>query len=205
MTYTQFYNQWHSLACFSTAQVAAIYPSFSRSNFLQWQKAGYLVSLRRGWYAFADYLSQPDYATYFAGKIYDPSYISLHYALAFYEMIPESVVQITSVTTQKTAHFINRFADYSYQTIRPSMFWGYEAKTMRDGKSYLMAMPEKALLDLLYLYPEYATVDDMIQLRLDENFLSEELNKERLLSFATRAARPSLTQRVQTLFKAYAL
>ncbi len=27
MTYQSFYNQWHHLACFSTAQVRAIYPT----------------------------------------------------------------------------------------------------------------------------------------------------------------------------------
>lgn len=205
MTYTQFYNQWHSFACFSTMQVAAIYPTFNRSNFLQWQKAGYIISLRRGWYAFADYLSQPDYAAFFAGKIYSPSYISLHYALAFYEIIPEAVVQITSVTTQKTAEFQNPFAHYSYQTIRPDLFWGYEPKTMLDGKTYMMATPEKAILDLLYLYPQYNSPQEMLELRLDEDFMHSLLNKDRLSSFLIRANKPILTQRVNTLLSTYAL
>lgn len=205
MTYTQFYNQWHPFACFSTAQVAAIYPAFNRSNYLQWQKAGYLVSLRQGWYAFADYLSEPDIANYFAGKIYSPSYISLHSALAFYEMIPESVVQITSVTTLKTAEFQNLFAHYSYQTIRPELFWGYEPKTMTDGKTYMMATPEKALLDLLYLYPQYNSPEEMLELRLDDDFMLSMLNKDRLLSYAARAGKPVLSQRVNTLLSSYAV
>ena len=62
MTYNSFYNQWHHLACFSTAQVKAIHPDFPRGNYLRWQKAGYIVPLRQGWYAFADYVNKPDYA-----------------------------------------------------------------------------------------------------------------------------------------------
>ena len=58
MTYTQFYNQWHSLGCFSIHQVHAIIPTFNRSNLHQWQRAGYIVPLRQGWYAFADYIQQ---------------------------------------------------------------------------------------------------------------------------------------------------
>lgn len=78
MTYVQFYNEWHRLACFSVSQVRAIYPDFHRGNFVQWQRAGYIVPLRQGWYAFSDYIQQPDSARFIAGKICAPSYISLH-------------------------------------------------------------------------------------------------------------------------------
>ena len=148
MTYQSFYNQWHHLACFSIAQVRAIYPTFNRRNYSEWQKAGYIVPLRQGWYAFADYVNKPDYARYIASKIYTPSYISLHTALSFYGIIPEAVVAITSITTRKTAQFENVFASYSYQTIKPSLFWGYEPKQLSDGKTFMLATPEKALIDL---------------------------------------------------------
>lgn len=203
MTYTQFYNQWHNLGCFSTYQVHAISPDFNRSNWHQWQKSGYIVSLRQGWYAFADYLQQPDYARYFAGKICAPSYISLHTALSFYGIIPEAVVEITSVTTQKTCRYENAFGQFSYQTIKPRLFWGFEPKTMRDGKQYMMATPEKALIDLLYLYPQYSTPEEMRELRFDEDWMREELNKERLAEYAERIGSKALTRRVKLLMKAY--
>ncbi|MBQ7448492.1 MAG: hypothetical protein IJS73_01670, partial [Paludibacteraceae bacterium] len=151
MNYQTFFNQWHKLVCFSTNQVRAIYPDFNRRNYTEWQKSGYLVSLRQGWYAFADYINQPDFARYIANKIYSPSYISLHTALSFYGIIPEAVVEITSITTRKTAKFDNAFASYSYQTIKPDVFWGYEPKKNKDNKTYLLATPEKAIIDLLYL------------------------------------------------------
>lgn len=203
MTYTQFYNQWHTLGCFSVNQVHAIVPTFNRSNLHQWQKAGYIVSLRQGWYAFADYVQQPDYARYFAGKMCTPSYISLHTALSFYGMIPEAVIEITSVTTQKTCRYENAFGQFSYQTIRPRLFWGFEPKTMRDGKQYMMATPEKALIDLLYLYPQYSTEDEMLELRLDGDWMRDELDKERLMGYVERVGSPVITKRVKTLIRAY--
>ena len=203
MTYTQFYNQWHGLGCFSIHQVHAITPDFNRSNWHQWQKSGYIVSLRQGWYAFADYLQQPDYARYFAGKICAPSYISLHTALSFYGIIPEAVVEITSVTTQKTCRYENAFGQFSYQTIRPRLFWGFEPKMMRDGKQYMMATPEKAIIDLLYLYPQYSTLDEMRELRFDEDWMREELNKERLMEYAEYVNKPIIFKRVKLLLKAY--
>lgn len=203
MTYTQFYNQWHGLGCFSVHQVHAISPDFNRANWHQWQKSGYIVMLRRGWYAFADYLQQPDYARYFAGKIYAPSYISLHTALSFYGIIPEAVVEITSVTTQKTCRYENTFGQFSYQTVRPRLFWGFEPKTMRDGKQYMMATPEKAIIDLLYLYPQYSSVEDMRELRLDEDWMREELDKERLMGYVERIGSPIIAKRVRLLLTAY--
>lgn len=203
MTYTQFYNQWHGLGCFSVHQVHAISPDFNRANWHQWQKSGYIVMLRRGWYAFADYLQQPDYARYFAGKIYAPSYISLHTALSFYGIIPEAVVEITSVTTLKTCRYENAFGQFSYQTVRPRLFWGFEPKTMRDGKQYMMATPEKAIIDLLYLYPQYSSVEDMRELRLDEDWMREELDKERLMGYVERIGSPIIAKRVRLLLTAY--
>ena len=203
MTYTQFYNQWHPLGCFSVNQVRAILPTFNRSNLYQWQQAGYIVSLRQGWYAFADYVQQPDYARYFAGKMCAPSYISLHSALSFYGIIPEAVVEITSVTTQKTCRYENAFGQFSYQTIRPRLFWGFEPKTMRDGKQYMMATPEKAIIDLLYLYPQYATVEEMRELRLDEEWMQCELDKERLMGYVERVGSTVITKRVRLLLTAY--
>lgn len=203
MTYQVFHNQWHRLACFSINQVKAIYPDFNRRNYVQWQKAGYIVPLRQGWYAFADYIEEHDYARYFASKIYSPSYISLHTALSYYGLIPEAVVEITSVSTRKTAHFANRFAVYSYQTINPELFWGYEPKQIRDGKSFLLATPEKAIIDLLYLYPQYSSMEEMRELRLDEDFVRDELNIERLLTYTERIGSPILNKRVKLLLKTY--
>lgn len=205
MTYTQFYNQWHGLGCFSVYQVHAISPDFNRANWHQWQRAGYIVSLRKGWYAFADYLQQPDYARYFAGKICAPSYISLHTALSFCGIIPEAVVEITSVTTQKTCRYENAFGQFSYQTVRPRLFWGFEPKTMRDGKQYMMAMPEKAIIDLLFLYPQYSSLDEMRELRFDEDWMHDELNVERLKEYVERINSPALTKRIKLLLKAYEL
>ena len=180
-------------------------PDFNRFNFHQWQKAGYIVSLRQGWYAFADCLQMPDYARFFAGKICAPSYISLHTALSFYGIIPEAVMEITSVTTRKTCRYDNAFGQFSYQTVRPRLFWGFEPKTMRDGKQYMMATPEKAVIDLLYLYPQYSTQDDMRELRFDDDWMRDELDKERLMSFAERINSAVLTERIRMLRKAYGL
>lgn len=57
---------------------------------------------------------------------------------------------------------------------------------MRDGHNFLLATPEKALLDLLYLNPYYKSEQDMAELRLDEYFMQDELNTELLSDYLLR-------------------
>ena len=76
---------------------------------------------------------------------------------------------------------------------------------MRDGKQYMMATPEKTIIDLLYLYPQYSTLDEMRELRFDDDWMHDELNKERLSDYAERINSPIIKKRVKLLFKAYNL
>ncbi len=193
------------LGCFSVHQVYAWYPDFDRNNFVRWVKKGLLLRLRKGYYTFPEYKSKPDFALYFANRIYRPSYVSLHSALAFYGMIPEAVVQITSVTSLKTASFTNDLGEYSYKNIKGELMFGYELKPIAEGRTLQLARPEKALLDLLYLYPFYNTGEELENLRLDEDFLQDELNCDLLEEYVLKYGNKSLESRVKLLINTYGL
>jgi hypothetical protein len=76
---------------------------------------------------------------------------------------------------------------------------------MSDEKTYMLATPEKALIDLLYLYPQYSTEEEMRELRLDEDFMQNELDKERLLEYSDRIGSPILTKRIKIMLKTYGI
>lgn len=205
MTYLEFRKKLFDLACFSIHQVYAWQPDFDRNNLTRWVKRGLLVRLRQEYFAFPEYLHRPDYAQYIANRIYRPSYISLHTALSFYGIIPEAVVQITSVSSLKTAIFKNAFGEYSYKNIKRELMFGYEPRSMADGKTFFLATPEKALLDLLYLYPFYNDTSELEQLRLDEEYIQEELNRKRLDEYRRRFHNKALDRRITALLKIYDL
>lgn len=205
MNWFDFRSRLFDLGCFSIHQVYAWQPDFDRNNFVRWNRKGYLVRLRQGVYAFPEYRGKPDYAAYFAGKIYSPSYISLHSALAFYGLIPESVVQITSVTSLKTAVFKNGFGEYSYRSVRDDLMFGYVPRPLADGRTTAYATREKALLDLLYLYPFYDTERELSELRLDGDVLNEDLNRAEWESLAERFHSAALEKRRRLLSKVYGL
>lgn len=204
-SYITLRNKFIEYGCFSIYQVLMWDVGFDSNNYTRWCKQGLLVRLRRGWFAFPEMLKAPDFARYVASRIYKPSYISMQTALSFYGMIPEVVTDITSVSTLKTAEFTNEFGAYSYRTVKPELFFGFELRKMQDGRTIPFATPEKALLDFLYLYPEYNAAAMMLDLRLDEDFLMNELDLTRLREYSSQFGSKALEARLNTLIKAYGL
>jgi predicted transcriptional regulator of viral defense system len=123
--------------------------------------------------------------------------------LAFYGIIPEAVVQITSVTSLKTANFNNAFGAYSYKSVREDLMFGYDLKTLADGRTMQLAKPEKALLDLLYLYPFYNTATEIEELRLDEDYMQDEFNWELLQDYTKRFNNKTLERKVKLVTNIY--
>jgi len=205
MNFIDFKEQFFDLGCFSTQQVFAWHPDFDRNNLLRWARRGRLIRLRQGYFAFTEYLHKPDFALYIANRIYRPSYISLHTALSFYGMIPEAVVQITSVTSLKTMFFENSFGEYSYKSIKRDLMFGYEPHRMFDDRTLMLASPEKALLDLLYLYPFYDSMYELEELRLDEEYMVEDFNFNRMQQYLDGFSSTALDRRVSKLIKVYGL
>ncbi len=203
MNFQEFRKEFFETICFTSHQVNTWYQGFDKNNLGRWKKKEYLVKLRNGYYSFPEYLENPDYALYIANRIYKPSYISLHSALSFYGLISESIVQITSVSPLKTATFTNQFGQYVYHTIRPELLFGYDLKPFGNKLNLLIAKPEKALLDLIYLYPFYREVKDLEQLRLDENLILEQIRPEILTEYVKNYKNKALENRVSNLIKAY--
>jgi predicted transcriptional regulator of viral defense system len=114
-----------------------------------WQEQGYISRLKKGFYYFNDQVENinPKEISFF---IYRPSYISLETALSNYGLIPEMVYSHTAITTKANRKINNHFGNFSYRHIHPRMFFGYKSISTKNGK-YLIAEPEKALLDYFYL------------------------------------------------------
>ncbi|MCX6792119.1 MAG: hypothetical protein NT149_03730 [Candidatus Gottesmanbacteria bacterium] len=80
-----------------------------------------------------------------ANFLRQPSYVSLESALSFYSIITGFPYQITSITIKKPSEIEAAGKSYAYSQISPDLFWGWEKK-----EDFLIATPEKAMLDYLY-------------------------------------------------------
>ena len=113
----------------------------------RYKKRGFILQIKRGLYVFPEVLP-PD--VYIANKLYSPSYISLEFALSYYGVIPETVYEITSVTTKATRRFESLGKSFSYRKIKKTAYAGYEIQK-QQGLSFNIANIEKAFVDVNYL------------------------------------------------------
>lgn len=123
-----------------------------RCDVQYWRKQGHLIPLKRGIYLLSEDLrKQPLSMGFIANYLLSPSYLSLEYALSYYDLIPEKTTVYTSVTTQKTAIFKTPIAIFEYHSVKESLLKGFTKAndTIRD---YFIATPEKAILDFFYFH-----------------------------------------------------
>jgi len=78
------------------------------------------------------------------------SYISLESALVERGIITQNPSVLICVTPGYPQRFRSRSLTIVYRKISSDLYWGYEEKATRYNK-YLIAEPEKALLDWVYL------------------------------------------------------
>lgn len=175
--------------------------SHPRRKLKELQTKGYLIRLKKGFYVLTDAATNKEYSIRIAANLlYGPSYLSLEFALQYHRLIPERVLAITSVTTQKNKVFATPIGSFTYHHLHPSLYvHGVTLQKEQGGRNFLIAKPEKALLDVFTLKfssaerPERA---DLVQalyedLRIDSAELKRRLDRKFLNSvrFAYRNRR----------------
>lgn len=91
---------------------------------------------------------------FLSAYIYGPSYLSFEFALSYHGLIPEKVVVYTSATygKNKKKEYKNKFGLYRYRDVPKKAYpYGIKAEFI-DNYSILIATPEKAICDKLYIY-----------------------------------------------------
>ncbi len=119
--------------------------------------SGVIERPARGWYANP---FTPPSDEEVAMVIREPSYLSLEYALSRHGILSQQARVLTLVTTRLPYTFRTGDRVFEYHQVKRSLFRGYR----REGE-VLVAEPEKALLDLIYV--RYVRGRDMARGTLD--------------------------------------
>jgi len=112
-------------------------------------RQGAIIRVKKGIYVFGPkYSRRPFSREILANMIYGPSCISLDFALHYHGLIPERVEAVTSVTSGRGRRFVTPVGLFIYRHIPPEVFpVGIDQIQLEGGRSFLMAVPEKALAD----------------------------------------------------------
>jgi predicted transcriptional regulator of viral defense system len=165
MRFREFESKIRVLPAFNLNDVRKLDPDFHRQQLNYWHNHGYIKPLAGGYYILADRAPDEMYLFMVANKIYEPSYISLESALAYYEVIPETVFGVTSVSSRKTKQYESPWGVFSYRSVKPQYMIGYRVIENSPGNRFKIASLEKALLDYLYLNSDIHSIADFEGLR----------------------------------------
>jgi predicted transcriptional regulator of viral defense system len=122
-----------------------------RDKITQLLKTGMILRIKKGIYVFGSkYRKGPVSLEVLANQIYGPSYISLEYALSYYNLIPERVDWVTSITSQKSKSFETPIGNFSYRHIHSDKYIvGVNNVQLDTHRFCMIASPEKAIADIL--------------------------------------------------------
>ncbi len=148
----------------------------------------FFTKLRNGLYM----LEEKRPSIYFiANKLYRPSYVSLETALSYYGIIPETVYSVTSVTSRSTQKFDTLGMNFNYTRIKQKAFQNYIIK--REGDySYLIAEPEKALADYLYLV-------SIGKRNWNDRFYTKNISRKKLIAYTNLFERKKITELIEKI------
>ena len=185
-----------ALECFDLALIVQRFDERReaiRVQLSRWMKQGRLIGLRRGMYTLPGaYRCGPLSPETLANQLYRPSYLSGLWALGYYDMIPERVVLLTSVTPRVPRRFENPFGVFEYRCVKQDAFFGYVTVRSR-GRDVLVATPEKALLDHWRLAPGEWTPARLAEMRYQHR---DRVAEAQLRAFADRLGSPRLLRAV---------
>jgi predicted transcriptional regulator of viral defense system len=173
----------------------------------QMVKHGELIRVKQSLYVLSDiYHDKSVSKELLANLIYGPSYISMDYALSFYDLIPERVYEITSVTTKMVKDYDTPFGRFSYIKSPINLYSiGITIKENEDKTSYMIATPQKALCDKVLFTKSLGitSIKAMIEyLRDDLRIDFDELKKLDLDIFLQCVGRGYKCKLMEYLYKA---
>jgi hypothetical protein len=168
-----------------------------RQQLSRWVAAGRLYQLRRGLYALAPpFQKAPPHPFVIANHLQQGSYVSCQSAMAHYGLIPEYVPVVTSITSGRPSAWDTPLGRFEYRHVKPAMLRAYHRQSVARRQDAFLAVPEKALLDLVYLQPGGDNPDYLAELRLQG---LERLDLDRLVQLARDLSIPKLVRAAQAV------
>ena len=168
------------------------------------KKKGLLIPLKKGLYIykspFKDSIVSKEII---ANNLLGPSYISFDYALYYYGIIPEKVVEVTSATTKRAKVFDTALGVFSYKHIDKKLYQlGLKIQSSNNG-NFLIATPLKALCDKVYT-TKGVTIRSkkaMLEFLVDDLRVDLDEFEEIDIDIVKKYAQLSKSTRVEQLYK----
>lgn len=160
-------------------------------------KTGKLIRVKNGLYCIAKReLLKPQ----LANILYGPSYLSLQWALSFYGLIPERAATLTSVTTRRNKEYRTPVGTFTYSYLNQDR---YCVSFKITDDHFLIATPEKAVIDFIHFFCEADTQEDLLNELFESYRMSAEdlknLDRSLLNEIASQYRSPMIHRFIKSL------
>jgi hypothetical protein len=145
----------------------------------------------------AEYLTkatEPVDAEAMGTQIYKPAYATGLWRMHHDGIVPEGVTMITFATTREPKTVITRIGPIEYRQVPKKAFFGYQKM---DENGALIATPEKAILDFLWLQNIEWDKKEFERWRFQDDW--KRINRRRLIEYAHKWGDPRLIGAVDRL------
>ncbi len=122
-----------------------------RDKVVRLEKSGALIRLKKGLFVVSPIIHKNVLSKeLISNHLYGPSYISFESALTYYNLIPERVFSIRSMTTKRGKKFTTPLGVFDYISSKPSYYKiGIKQIVANNSYAWFVASPEKALCDMI--------------------------------------------------------
>jgi predicted transcriptional regulator of viral defense system len=196
MRFREFESRIRALPAFNLNDARKLDPGFHRQQLNYWQKQRIIQPLAGGYYILADRAMDEMVLYMVANRIYEPSYVSLESALAYYGVIPETVLGVTSISSRKTRRYESAWGVFSYRSVKPQYMIGYTVIEDSPGIKFKIACLEKTILDILYLHTDIHSTADFEELRWNRTQLHDLLDHSLFTRYVKLFDKRALENRV---------
>lgn len=121
-------------------------------------KNGWFIRIKQGLYLINDSITghfQGDLPFLVISQcLFEESYVSLAYSLHYHKLVELLPETITIISSQLSKKFVFQSYTFTIAKVKPEIYFGYHT-VEQEKRTVQIADPEKALLDYLYVVPNF--------------------------------------------------
>ncbi len=165
MRYIDFLQHFKEFNVISYEDIKKAFGAVNVSQLSKWKKEKKIISAKKGYYI----ITNKKVDNLLLANQLNYSYISLEYALSYYQIIPDIAQLITSVSRNRSEKIENIYGSFHYRKISGSLFTGFTLipSMVKNNRFIRIAEIEKALFDLVYFRNDLKNKNDFSSLRLN--------------------------------------
>lgn len=202
MNFNEFSSWFKPLIVFGTKDIIKVFPEFNFNNLTNWNKAGYIIKLTKGFYTFEEVMRDRAFLFFACNQIVPHSYVSCESAISYYG-IGSLEDSITSVSSDTSYLYKSDYGNFKYHLINNPALLSNIRLIKSQGFSFKIATIEKALADYFYFNAKKQTRSEISKLVFYKESIKKQVDPDVLIKISNDYENDSFKERIRNFLKVF--